>query len=101
MPPSLVEGGNVVPVMPGAASLEGLLLIVRQKLSSLSGEYGSQHQETDQKHNCHRHGLTDPNTVTGANGASGAGGLRAGADRHRDCERTWVECGSVWMDRIV
>jgi hypothetical protein len=24
----------------------------------------------------------------------GAGGLRAGADRHRDSECTWVECGS-------
>jgi hypothetical protein len=23
---------------------------------------------------------------------AGAGGLRAGADRHRDGERTWVEC---------
>jgi hypothetical protein len=32
---------------------------------------------------------------TGANGTwAGAGGLGTGADRHKDSERTWVECGS-------
>jgi hypothetical protein len=32
--------------------------------------------------------------VLTAHGA-GAGRLRTGADRHRDDERTWEECGSV------
>jgi hypothetical protein len=44
---------------------------------------------------CHRHGFTDPNMrrVLMAHGA-GAGGLRTGADRHKDSECTEVECDS-------